>query len=246
MSVGLAPQAVGAEAAVDPSDAALVGSTPRHDDQIVRLYMTILGRTPDAGGAAYWTQRRLDGESLTQIARVMLSTPEPQQVSSGDFIVDAYRNALGRDPDAGGHAYWTAMNDPARAIAYISDSPEHRSITGTLAPPAVVPVIAAPTVNQPAVFEGWVDAGHGVLVPPILLEIRWCESRGDYRAANRTSSARGAYQFLRSSWAAYGHATRYGVSTADQATPPQQDEAALITWQRSGTRPWLASSHCWG
>ncbi|MDH3295636.1 MAG: transglycosylase family protein [Acidimicrobiia bacterium] len=96
-----------------------------------------------------------------------------------------------------------------------------------------------------AADNGFVDAGHGVYVPPILLKIRWCESRDDYTAANPSSSARGAYQFLTGSWSAYGHASRYGVSQAHLATPAQQDEAALITWQRDGTRPWLASKHCW-
>ena len=65
---------------------------------------------------------------------------------------------------------------------------------------------------------------------------------GDYSAANPRSSARGAYQFLTGSWAAYGHAKRYGVSTADKASPAQQDEAAVITWERSGTRPWNSQS----
>ncbi|MFV0260184.1 MAG: transglycosylase family protein, partial [Acidimicrobiales bacterium] len=73
-----------------------------------------------------------------------------------------------------------------------------------------------------------------------------CESRDNYSAANPNSSARGAYQFLTGSWASYGHKDRYGVSSASQATPAQQDEAALITWQQSGTSPWNASKSCWG
>ncbi len=111
--------------------------------------------------------------------------------------------------------------------------------TTTTAPPTT----AAPTT---AAENGFVDAGHGVFVPPILLEIRRCESGGNYQAANPSSSARGAYQFLTGSWEAYGHAARYGVSRAHHATNAQQDEAALITWQRDGTRPWNASRHCWG
>lgn len=107
---------------------------------------------------------------------------------------------------------------------------------------------AAPTTAAPATTageSGWVDAGHGVLVPPVLLAIRYCESRDNYQAANPSSSARGAYQFLTGSWAAYGHADRYGVSQAHLATNVQQDEAALLTWQRDGTRPWNASKSCW-
>lgn len=102
------------------------------------------------------------------------------------------------------------------------------------------------TSTTAAPDNGYVDAGHGVLVPPILLKIRFCESTDNYSAANPASSARGAYQFLTGSWKAYGHADRYGVTQAHLASPAQQDEAALITWQADGTRPWLASKHCWG
>lgn len=101
---------------------------------------------------------------------------------------------------------------------------------------------AAPAANP----DGYVDAGHGVFVPAVLIEIRRCESTHNYQAANPRSTARGAYQFLRSSWAAYGHADRYGVAEAHLATNAQQDEAALLTWQRDGTRPWNASRSCWG
>jgi len=93
---------------------------------------------------------------------------------------------------------------------------------------------------------GWVDLGHGVYGPEILTGIRWCESRDDYKAANKHSSARGGYQFLHSSWHSYGWADKYRVDSADQALPWEQDEAALLTWLRSGTSPWNASRHCWG
>ncbi len=124
----------------------------------------------------------------------------------------------------------------------------------TTAPDTTVPETTEPTTEttEPETTEptsaenGWVDTGNGVLVPPVLLQIRFCESTDNYAAANPVSSARGAYQFLTGSWAAYGHKDRYGVSRADLATPAQQDEAALITWQQDGTRPWNASRHCWG
>jgi hypothetical protein len=115
-------------------------------------------------------------------------------------------------------------------------------LTDTLPPPSP----SAAASRSADVPTDWVDAGHGVFVPPVLLEIRHCESTDNYSAANPRSSARGAYQFLTKSWVYYGHAERYGVGEAHLATPAQQDEAALITWQKSGTRPWLASAHCWG
>ena len=132
-----------------------------------------------------------------------------------------------------------ATAEKASETTETSATPTTVAETTTTAPPTT----AAPTT---AAGNGYVNAGHGVYVPPILLEIRRCESGGNYKAANPYSSARGAYQFLTGSWAAYGHAARYGVSQAHLASNAQQDEAALITWQRDGTRPWAASRHCWG
>jgi hypothetical protein len=91
----------------------------------------------------------------------------------------------------------------------------------------------------------WVDGGNGVALPDILLRIRFCESTNNYAAAHTNSSARGAYQFLTMSWEYYGHAERYGVPAANLATPAQQDEAALITLEAQGARPWAESRACW-
>ncbi len=91
----------------------------------------------------------------------------------------------------------------------------------------------------------WVDSGNGVMVPDLLLRIRFCESTNNYQAANDHSTARGAYQFLTGSWDWYGHAAQTGVAQAHLATPAQQDQAALRTLQSEGTGPWTASRHCW-
>ncbi|MFT7601388.1 MAG: hypothetical protein ACI8TP_004340 [Acidimicrobiales bacterium] len=216
------------------------------DDQISRLYRATLGRDADPDGHNYWSNRLLQGDSIEQIAAEMLRSDEGARQSSGDIILDAYRWALGREPDAGGYAFWTSMGH-VQAVIAISDSPEHRRITDTgPPPPAIDDLPQIDVVPSDPNHPGWVDAGNGVWVPPILLEIRRCESGGDYKAANTYSTARGGYQFLRSSWAAYGHNVRYGVNEAHLATPAQQDEAAVLTWERDGTRPWLASRYCWG
>lgn len=216
------------------------GDLTAYNHQVIRLYRTTLGRSPDAEGLNYWTNRLATGESVQDVAAGFLGTPEASSSSTGDSIIDAYNRALGRMPDQGGYAYWAQQRLPMAVVA-ISDSIEHIQITGTVAPP-VPPATAAAVAAIP---PGWVDAGHGVHVPPVLLRIRQCESKNNYQAANRISSARGAYQFLKSSWRLYGHSARYGVEEAHLATNAQQDEAALLTWQRSGTSPWNASAGCW-
>lgn len=212
--------------------------TQNHLDQITRLYLTTLGREPDEAGQHYWAELLVNGHTRIAIIRYMVSTTEASLATSGDLVIDAYRNALGRDPDSTGYQFW-AQFDPVAAVAAISDSVEHIASTGTLPPPQ-------PQLQTFAAQPGWVDAGHGVFVPPIMLEIRFCESTDNYTAANRRSSARGAYQFLTGSWEWYGHAERYDAPQAHYATAAQQDEAAALTWLADGTRPWNASRHCWG
>ncbi len=243
-----APQVVGAQdgqsqtAALEADSAALGVANLAPNDRITRLYRAALGREPDLAGHAYWVDQLNRGSSLLGLTKALMVSDEARLKSTGDSLRDAYRWALGREPDPDGYAYWSQF-ETAHAVIYISDSAEHKSVTGReviAGPAALAPLIE---VSGPA---GWVNAGHGVYVPPILIQIRRCESGGNYLAANPRSSARGAYQFLLSSWAAYGHAQRYGVFEAHRATPAQQDEAAVITWKRDGTRPWYASRSCWG
>ncbi|MGI9594645.1 MAG: transglycosylase family protein [Acidimicrobiales bacterium] len=126
-----------------------------------------------------------------------------------------------------------------------SETTPPETTTPETTPETTPPETTVPETTAPPADDGRVDAGHGVLVPAVLIAIRYCESTDNYTAANPRSSARGAYQFLTGSWAAYGHRDRYGVNQAHLATPAQQDEAALITWERDGTRPWNASKSCW-
>jgi len=68
---------------------------------IQELYTSILGRAPDAGGAAYWQQQFGDTVDATERATFAQAAKPEQQVA------DMYRNVLGRDPDPGGLQYWT-------------------------------------------------------------------------------------------------------------------------------------------
>lgn len=126
---------------------------------------------------------------------------------------------------------------------------------GLAAAAAAVDEVAVAVSEQPATTarpeptiapeSEWVDSGNGVVVPDLLLRIRFCESTNNYSATNPRSTASGAYQFLDKSWDWYGHAARTGVSRAHLATRAQQDQAALSTLQAQGTAPWAASRSCW-
>ena len=76
--------------------------------------------------------------------------------------------------------------------------------------------------------------------PAVLLRIRECESGGDYRAENPTSSASGAWQITRGTW---NH--HRGYPTAGSAPRWVQDEKALLLYADRGTQPWVSSRACW-
>lgn len=79
------------------------------------------------------------------------------------------------------------------------------------------------------------------MIPPTLRRIRYCESHDNYRAANKHSTASGAYQYLDSTWS-----NGSGYKRAMYAPPRIQDLRAVRDFNRVGGTPWNASKHCWG
>jgi hypothetical protein len=166
------------------------------------------------------------------------SAPDPEQ-SDADSTAAENTEGAAEETGEGEPTGDTAGESDGTTVTTVAEGAE------TTEPPATDPPETAPPETEPPADPAYVDAGNGVMVPPVLLAIRFCESTDNYTAANPSSSARGAYQFLTGSWDAYGHKDRYGVNQAHLATPAQQDEAALLTWERDGTRPWNASKSCW-
>ncbi len=80
------------------------------DPSVRRLYLGVLGRQPDAGGAYYWTARSASGESLEDLAAAMGASPEYEQrfgqTSDRAFVAQIYSLVFGREPDAAGLAFW--------------------------------------------------------------------------------------------------------------------------------------------
>ncbi len=108
--------------------------------QVVRLYQAALGRAPDAMGREFWTTQVQQGTPLSKLADSFLGSAEflarfGQQDDAG-FVATAYRQALGREPDAGGQNYWQGRLaeglSRAEMLAGFSESTENRALTAPL------------------------------------------------------------------------------------------------------------------
>lgn len=82
-------------------------------DQAYQLYRTIFNREPDLEGARYWISRINDGAALVDVANAFVSSGEfVSTYGTGrneDLLTRCYQNVLGRDPDAGGYAWWLSQ-----------------------------------------------------------------------------------------------------------------------------------------
>ena len=104
---------------------------------IVRLYRAHFQRSPDFGGLQFWAQQYRNGMSLERISSEFARSPEFAQtygsLDDGAFVDLAYRNVLGRLPDAGGRAFWLdrlgAGMSRGRVMTEFSESPEYVSNT---------------------------------------------------------------------------------------------------------------------
>ena len=80
-----------------------------HAAEIVRLYATVLGREPDSEGLVFWHEHTQHGLSLAQMAQGFLNSPEFTSrfggLSNEALVLNLYREALGRAPDAQGMAF---------------------------------------------------------------------------------------------------------------------------------------------
>jgi YVTN family beta-propeller protein len=71
------------------------------DAWVARLYQALLGRTPDAGGKAYWVGQTA-AKGRVNVAGRLFQSPE----SARSRVRGLYQRLLGRNPDSAGLAYW--------------------------------------------------------------------------------------------------------------------------------------------
>jgi hypothetical protein len=87
--------------------------------QVTELYVALFNRAPERDGLGYWVVQ-LDtvangggGLTIQQVAEAMYDTEParviyPLSLTDAQFVTNVYTFVLGRAPDAGGLAYWTA------------------------------------------------------------------------------------------------------------------------------------------
>lgn len=81
--------------------------------ELIELYVGLFNRAPEADGLNYWAGQLAEGQSLEEVADAMYDAAVALSFySKADtveaFVTKAYQNALGRNPDAEGLAYWSA------------------------------------------------------------------------------------------------------------------------------------------
>jgi hypothetical protein len=113
-------------------------------------------------------------------------------------------------------------------------------VTTTTVP--VAPVVATPVAPTITTYPGYQPGADDPMTGlPLDVQahfacIRNRESHGDPVAQNPSSTASGLYQFLDTSWIAYGGGQF--APRAWMATPQQQSQVAIWAYQQSGFSPW--------
>ena len=129
-----------AVALVSGAPAAVAEEPSRPEEgEIQRLYQSVLDRTPDSSGFAYWVSARIEGLTLRAVADGFLNSDEYATRfgagTDGDFVSRAYQNVLGRTGDSDGVAYWLgqlrAGLPRTELVLLFSESPENQVRTDT-------------------------------------------------------------------------------------------------------------------
>ena len=109
--------------------------------QLFRLYQSAFNRAPDMGGAGFWLKAMDNGLSLEQIAAGFTMAPEFKNLygtttDAVALITSLYRNALDREPEPAGMAFWLDVLDRGFSVAQVmlgfSESPESQGLNAAL------------------------------------------------------------------------------------------------------------------
>ncbi len=120
-------------------------------DSVVRMYLAVFDRQPDAEGLVYWVEQYVGGTGLRDIAAAfMVSTEWTNRYGAVDderFVDLLYGNVLKRLPDDEGRNYWrTTLADGVQRdelLIQFSESAEFVTKTGTTEPRPPYPPVPA-------------------------------------------------------------------------------------------------------
>ena len=200
-------------AEVSPLPAPPLSTGSGIDDSVVRLYVAVFDRTPDADGLAFWVHRYRNGASLDSIAQFFVESGELIRtyghLDTAGFVERVYANVLDRAPDPDGFAHWTAALERraltrGQLMVRFSESSEMVRLTRTLppeAPPRVVP--AGPGEGRRVIYcvscqRVWLVEDSGYLTRRFVVSGRAnTPAPGTYRVFSKSERA----------WAGYGGIT---------------------------------------
>lgn len=106
--------------------------------QVYRLYQAAFNRKPDLAGLGFWIYMMDTGRvaNVSELAANFYQSAEFKSIygsapNNTELVTRYYRNALQREPDASGLAFWVDLLDrgvmsPAQVLAAFSESPENR------------------------------------------------------------------------------------------------------------------------
>ncbi len=103
-----------------PVGAAQAPAPPAGRDLITQQYLDFLGRSPDAGGLAFWNHQLDSGVHPATLIQSMAEQPEFEAVIAP--LVRLYVAYFLRSPDIGGLEFWTGRIRAGQDIASISQN----------------------------------------------------------------------------------------------------------------------------
>ena len=92
------------------------------EDFVTRCYQKILGRNPDPGGLADWTQQLRSGKkTASTIIEAFVNSNEfkNKHLSNSECIEILYNTMLGRASDANGKQYWLKYLESGKSLSYV-------------------------------------------------------------------------------------------------------------------------------
>ena len=82
-----------------------------------RVYNAAFARFPDSDGLEYWIDKHSSGENSNRVVAdsflgsIEFKATYGENVDTGTYVNNLYKNILGRDADQSGYDYWVGQLD---------------------------------------------------------------------------------------------------------------------------------------